>query len=244
MSNAGGISSNNNFSSELLLNKLMNGQIQSNNGNTITLGTRSTSSKQSREGLAYGVSAANLEQGVLNATATQNAVTALLDQVKSIGKTISENNPEGTKIALGAIQTNLTELLKTKVDDVEIFGTNGLSTENGLGGSINIGSLDVIGGTAYAALNTALVAVAAASNDPTATPPAALTDAITALKPLLDAAIDELIGVSGKVGAQVGILSNSQDMLQSLAVDYGNAANNQIVSETGSSTGLLGNLLG
>lgn len=223
MSNSSGISQNNNFSAELLLNKIMNGQVQSNNGNTITLGTRSAASKLSREGAAYGVSAANLEGHIADVNAIQNTVSGILEQVKNVSKA------DDSKTALKEIGDSIAQLLLTKVGGgVSLIGDAGIEIATGLGGKVTLGGYNInADGTALMKLQGQLA-----------------TGDVTNIDLFVTNAVNQLLGVSAQVGSQIGLLSNSRDILQNFASDYGNASNNQVVMQNGSSTGLLGNVLG
>jgi len=81
-----GLVKNTDFSAELLLNKVMNKQYKSQNGNTLTLAGRLNASKLDSEAQQFGVQAENLAKAVTFADGSQDVMAELLDLAKKSTK--------------------------------------------------------------------------------------------------------------------------------------------------------------
>ena len=128
------LSVNTDFSSELLLNRIMNGQMKTDTGKTVTAGTRSTAAKLDATALSLGVSAAAVGSAKTIAQGTQSALTEVVAQLKSLRDQLASPTADKSTIA-GTYAANLTALLGTTVDDTVVLGATGknvkLGTSNG-----------------------------------------------------------------------------------------------------------------
>lgn len=80
------------LASELLLNKIMNGQVQTSTGQTITAAGRTLSSTLGASGYAAKVGVTNMEYGEGLTSAAQNEISSLKDKLQQIKKSITDVN--------------------------------------------------------------------------------------------------------------------------------------------------------
>ena len=219
------LSVNTDFSSELLLNRIMNGQMKTDTGKTVTAGTRSTAAKLDATALSLGVSAAAVGSAKTIAQGTQSALTEVVAQLKSLRDQLASPTADKSTIA-GTYTANLTALLGTTVDGVAVLGNAGKAVDLGAGsGTFTVGKVNLANQTNYGLLQTALGT------------PATLTTT------LVDNAIKEVNTLLSVEGGKYSLLANRVDMLNDLTTTYQTASDDQAVSTGGSASSLL-NALG
>lgn len=228
------LSTSNDFAAELLLNRIMNGQLKADSGKTVTAGSRALAARLDTTAQSYGSLSSNVAAAQTLVQGAQDAVTEMISQLKYYTSAISNMDVADAKALWTDINTNLTALLATVIDDgsgapLAVLGSTGKAVSLGLGTAetTTVGGLDVASGTAYSAL-TSGVSGATATSD---------------IQSLCDDAIDELYGVVTRCGAQANLLANRYDMLNDLATTYHTASDEQATSTGGSASSLLNALL-
>jgi len=214
------------FAAELLLNRIMNGQLASETGKTVTAANRALASTFDQTAQSYGVIAENVANGMTIVEGTQNALTELVDQVKSLSElcSSSENDSQAQSLALG-IKDNIDAILASVVQGTTVLGDQGRTLTIGEGGSetLDVGKAAInASGTAFNTLYTGLSSI---------TPSSA--------QALCSDALDELYGAIAKQGAQYSILSNRYDLLNDLASTYHKASDDEAKQNTTSTDTLL-----
>ncbi|MBQ7607732.1 MAG: hypothetical protein IJU76_07140 [Desulfovibrionaceae bacterium] len=229
---ASGLVQNTDFSSDLLLNKVMNGQYSATSGKTITLAGRINASQLDTQATKYAVQAENVREGAVYADAVANALSEFADIAKRAGQINASMSGEALKEAATGLKAELAELVKTKADNgTDLFGASGPTVDLGQGaGTITLGQNSANGG--ISALSSALSTLAEGSN-------------ITATGSgnTLEVAQTKLLGEISDASAKAALLENRYTSLNDLISSYKNASDDQVVNAGGNSTSLLNNLL-
>lgn len=225
-----GLVRNTDFSAELLLNKVMNKQYKTQNGNTLTLAGRLNASNLDSQAQGYGVLAGNVAKAATFADATENALTEMLDLAKRVQGAANSTSDTAAMQKLGtALQSEYDSLLASSVDNVALIGGT-KEAKLGLGSSsITLGSADYGTAGALGNLKTALAAMSAGSTT---------TDPTT-----LDTTISQLNAAVAAEGSKASVLHNRYDALNDLSASYLQASNDQAVTAGGSASSLLNSLL-
>ncbi|MBQ7606467.1 MAG: hypothetical protein IJU76_00545 [Desulfovibrionaceae bacterium] len=223
------------FASELLLNRVMNGQAEAQSGMTVTAANRALASKFDAAGYSYNVLAENVAEGMTIVDTTQNALTELLSQVKRFGELVSsaEDSSMATELAK-SMQKNFDAILDTESHGVRVLqnagkeitmGENFVLGSNGVRDVLPVGNVDIANssgafGTLYDAITSSSVTADNAmdyAND----------------------AVDQILGAIAKEGARHQILSNRYTMLNDLASTYHKASDDEAKQNVASDYTLL-----
>lgn len=225
-----GLVKNTDFPSDLILNKVMNGQYSATSGKTITLAGRVNAAKLDAQATAYGVEAENARQGAVYGDAVANALSEIADIAKRASQAnVSMDSAELKSYATG-LYTELEALLKTKAADgsTALFGGTGPTFDLGQGsGTVTLGQASSAGG--IAALTKAFSSLTAGTN-------------------LTDGSIEEAQGLLladvSTASAKAALFENRYNSLNDLISSYQSASTDQVVNAGGNSTSLLNNLIG
>lgn len=225
---------NNDFASELVLNRIMNGQIKSDTGKTVTAAGRVMASRLDATAFANSVAAANVSNGLTIAQSAQNAMTELAAKVKKLQElgATAKTNDEVQAYAAG-MKTEIEALLDTQADGAEVIGgkagDKALQTVDlGLGsGPVNVGVQVNKSGTKFNDLYAVLSTGATQAN----------------IDGLCSDAIDELYAAIATVGSQYDTMNNRYQMLNDLNETYHAASDMQAVTAGGSASSLLSRIL-
>lgn len=224
---ASGLVQNTDFSSDLLLNKIMNGQYSATSGKSITLAGRLNASDLDTQATTYAVQAENVRKSSVYADALANGLSEIADIAKRAAQYNASMDGEALKKAAAGLQQELTSLLNTTTDGGNKLFSSVISTDLGQGaGSVVIASNISAGG--ISSLSTALSTLAAGSN-------------ITGTD--LEKAQQVLLGEISDASAKAALLENRYNSLNDLISSYRNASDEQVVNAGGNSTSLLNNLL-
>lgn len=242
MANTGLVQSTD-FSSDLLLNKVMNGQYRANSGKTITLAGRINAVTLDGQATQYNVQAENARLGAIDADAVANSLTEIADIAKraiQINKTMS-----GDDLAAAAtgLKDELDAILKTENSNGDLlFGTDTVKHDLGQGsGEITISVDPTKGG--IKALSDALTSMSTATpDDPSTTadesvPPTPAADGV------LEGAFGNILAETTNAASKAALFQNRYSSLNDLTTSYASASNDQVVNAGGNSTSLLNNLL-
>lgn len=211
---------NTDFASELLLNRIMNGQVKTQSGKTVTAGTRSAAARLDTAALAMGVTSAGVAEGKIIAQGTQNALTEVLSQLKSLSDILSDPNVDKTAIS-SVFDNNLDTLLATEIEGIAVLADTGKSiTLDAAGNTLTVGNADLANATAFKALRTAL-----GTSSPTTQ--------------LVEDAIKEVSQMISTQGTTYSLLANRVTMLDDLIGTYKEASTDQGISRGGSASDLL-----
>ncbi|MBO4334610.1 MAG: hypothetical protein J5846_02085 [Desulfovibrio sp.] len=219
-----GLVENTDFAAELLLNKVMNGQYRAESGKTLTMAGRINAANLDATAKTYNVSAENIQKGSVIADATQDALTEMIALAKKVQEASLVTTDANALSKLGTEFSNqFAALYDTEVEGVSVLqGTTGVDL--GLGGSVSVG---VSGDTDLNALSTAIGTMAGGGT----------------ISQNLDDIIAHLYVTVATEGSKASLLGNRYDTLNDLAANYKVASDNQAVTEGGSPTSLLNNLL-
>lgn len=219
-----GLVQNTDFSAELLLNKVMNKQLKTQNGNTITLTGRMNASKLDAQAQSYGVLAENVAKGATIATATQNALTEMLSLAKKAQEANVMTDTDQMKKLGKELQNQYSALISTQVEGVSVL-QGSTAFDLGLGsGNLTLG----LGNNSsfLSSLNTALGSISGGSSASN-----------------LDTIVNDLYGLLSVEGTKADLVNNRYDAINDLVSSYKTASDNQVVTEGGSATSLLNSLL-
>lgn len=225
---------NNDFASELVLNRIMNGQIKSDTGKTVTAAGRVMASRLDATAFANSVAAANVSNGLTIAQSAQNAMTELAAKVKKLQELGATAKTDGEVQAYATgMQAEIDALLDTQADGAAVIGGKAgdqdlQTVDLGLGsGTIGVGVQVNKSGTKFNALYTKLSTGATQAN----------------IDGLCSAAIDELYAAIATVGSQYDTMNNRYQMLNDLNETYHAASDMQAVTAGGSASSLLSRIL-
>lgn len=217
------IERNTDFAAELLINRVMNGQLETKNGKTINAASRLMATRHDATAFSCDVLAENVAWGKTIVQGTQNALTELVDQVKKIRETFSVDDASvrNSDIASSFVD-QLNAILQTEVNGLQVLSSGtGLDLNIGINSQdfINIGNADVSSGSAFSTLynklSTTGVDYSTISDD-------------------CDKALEELFEAIANQGVKYKILDNRYVMLNDLASSYHDASDDQAVNMGGS----------
>ncbi|MBQ7585948.1 MAG: hypothetical protein IJU40_06860 [Desulfovibrionaceae bacterium] len=219
------IERNTDFAAELLINRVMNGQLETINGKTINAASRLMATRHDATAFSCDVLAENVAWGKTIVQGTQNALTELVDQVKKIRETFSVDDASvrNSDIASSYVD-QLNAILQTEVNGLKVLNGSGTGLDLNIGINsqdfINIGNANVLSGSAFSTLYTNL-SITSGSDYST-------------ISDYCDKAIEELYGAIANQGVKYKILDNRYVMLNDLASSYHDASDDQAVNMGGS----------
>ena len=239
MSNS--ISGGSDLAAELLLNKIMNGQIKTESGKTVTAGTRAKSSELNRQAIEPSIASANVKAGTAKALEIQTHLTEAKTYFENLDKALAGATLDTAKSLAKDAQTYIANLALREVDGVAVFNA-GSTTDVSLGvgtESLALGgiALDTAFAVADTGLTASLAGILAATDDTT------LATAVGKARTGLDDAIDVSNAGLGLTGMQVSTLEGRSVILDDIAATYTDAATKQSIVATGGASGLLNNVL-
>lgn len=216
------------FASELLLNRVMNGQQEPESGKTITAANRALASKFDATSYTYGVLAENAAVGKTIVDTTQNALTELLDQVKSVGQNLTGLDGSTAQslagVAVNALDAILAtessaapgkKLLQSDTFPITIGEIPTNSSDIGTVDTLTVGGINInASGLALDNLRTELVGIAGGT----------ITYDSARLAQLTSKAQDQIMGAIAREGSRQQILSNRYDLLNDLITSYHQAS--------------------
>lgn len=228
MASTSGLIQNSDFSSDLLLNKVMNGQYSATSGKTITLAGRLNAAKLDNAANKLGIEAGNVREGAVYADAVANAVSEVADIAKRASNINSSMSGDALKSAAQGLYDELTGLLGLKVDvdntSTAIFG-NTLKYNLGQGsGDFTIGQATT---GAISSLQDQLKTMTGGSTSST-----------------IDDIYGQMLGEVTNAASKAALFENRYTSMNDLLTSYRNASDDQVVNAGGNSTSLLNNLIG
>lgn len=230
------------LASELMLNKLMNGQAKTSTGQSITAAGRAMSYSLSNDAYTDRIAKTNMQYGEGLVTAAQAEVTSIKDRLTKIRADLesarTNDSASGTLFkSLGAqalrVFTEMSGTIKTaQYNGKKLFSGNTikLNAANGL-------TIDVLGKD----MNTgAFKALRASFGSANITNRTKAGDAITAI----DKAINQLIARESEYGDSIKNLQNRALLLSDQGASLDEAASAQSVAALSGAGNLLSNMLG
>lgn len=229
---------NRDFSSQLLLNKIANGQLRSESGKTITMAGIANAARLDANAKALGSVAANVATGVVLAEGAQGLMTEIRAQVQKLGELAQSGATSGVSnvsnyvnMTLQPVVNSINTLLQSQVDGVQVLGAGAGTTRNIVvdtnGNSVTVGGLDL--NTSGTKLNTALTSLSSITD----------SSGLTTLASTAADAVDELSGRIQTQGAQTSFLKNRADSLNDMIASHTKASLRQVVTAGGSASSLL-----
>lgn len=232
------------FASELLLNKLMNGQVQSSTGKTVTAAGRALSYAMSGKAYEYNVAEANMINGAGMVSAAQAEVTNVKDQLDKLKKDmVTLQNTSGAKAteikALGATAKTVLDaigssLSKAKYNNMSLFDGAGQTLKAGDNSTIKVLGQTVSLTVGKLKVLSTLVGSAKLTNL------AKLSSSITAV----DDAINEMLQYMSNYSYSLKEVQNRALILAEKGESLNAAASGQAITGVSGANGLLDNILG
>lgn len=247
--------SGNSLAAELLLNKIMNGQVQTESGKTVTAGSRMKASELNRQAVGPSIASANVKAGVATAVEIQTRLTEAKAYLENLDKALADTTMEaGKKVAADAVKF-MNNFATTKIDSVTVFGAppvagppatgdpNTIDISLGLGGDtdvLTLGGIDFseyvqAGATTNAAVNLKSLADAGTQE--------AFDTALALVLTDLETGIAKANSNIGLTGMQIQTLEGRSAILDDLSATFTDAAAQQFVVGTGGANDLLNNVL-
>ncbi len=227
------LSQDSDFASELLLNRVMNGQAEPSSGMTVTAANRALASKFDATSYNYNVLAENVAEGMTIVDTTQDALTELLSHVKRFGELLetADNSTMASELAQ-SLKKNFDLILDTESHGVKVLQNGGKNITLGedfssSGGNdvLPVGNVDILNssgafGTLYDAISSGSVTSDNAME-------------------LAKNATEQIVGAIAHEGARHMILSNRYSMLNDLASTYHKASDDEAKQNVASDNTLL-----
>lgn len=234
------------LASELLLNKIMNGQVQTSTGQSITAAGRAVANRLSSTAYEMRTAEKNMVYGESLASAAQSEVTGLKDMLISMKKNLidANNNDGAVKTDFVNMQTALKEgfaqysaaMSAAAFNGTKLFATAAktqkLNAGNGLTLSL-LGDKLMANATVMTTLKAKLVSASITGK----------TSAGTA-KTAIEAAIGVLEGYEAKYGESIKALQNRQILLADEGASLDGTAAAQSVAGLSGASNLLSSMLG
>lgn len=228
------LTTNSDFASELVLNRIMNGQLKSDTGKTVTAGGRATASRLNATAHANAVAASNVAAGLTLATGAQNALTELVKKVETLRKDAAAAKDDDEAKAIAAtIRNDIDAILQTQIDATFVLG--GKDGDKDLGtvslgldsGNATVGVKVNEGTTKFKVLYGKLGSFT-------------IEDATSET---MTNAINELYQDIALAGSQYETLNDRYEMINDLNTTYKTASDNQAITEGGSASSLLSQII-
>lgn len=214
------------FAAELMLNRVMNGQMQTSRGSTVNSASRNMATRFDATGLSYGVLAENIAVGKAVVEGTQNTVTEMRDYVKKLVNVFTAMSSDSDLQAMAqTLQPDFANYFQTQYKGYQVFqgGTNNLTLGDPRSEYMNLTDLDFSGNTASDVV-TLSNAMQNRSID------------LTNWKTLCENALHELDEALVRKGEQINILDNRYVMYNDLVSTYHDASDNEALNMGGSTS--------
>lgn len=230
------------IASELLLNKIMNGQVKTPTGKTITAAGRAMSSQLNAAGYQAGAAAGAVASGEGYVLAAQSQVTEMLSKLQEMRTVLGGVvGTTGNYVAAGKQAQELLSYIgkisgtSAKLNGKNLFSAAGMKLNAGMGVEMTVADIVV-------SLATGRLKSVGTVGGTTA----GVKDKATADTKLaaIDAAINELNGYIAQYGSQYNMLRDRVEVLNSLDSGFKEAAAGQAINGTNGASSLLGSLLG
>ncbi|MDR1777634.1 MAG: hypothetical protein LBR31_07395 [Desulfovibrio sp.] len=232
------IAASSDLAAELVLNKIMNNQLATSTGKTVTAAGRTMAAKLSSEGYAAGAAAGAVSSGLGYVQAAQSQVTEMVAKLQELQKTFAAATSAADVVAAQTQADTAFNYITSQLLTAKIGGTSGQSLFPGSSGlTINAGmgaQIKILGSDPAATMTTLTGTVTGLS---------AATDAQTALD-ALNTAIGELEGYISDYGISYKQLSDRAAVLNDLAAGFDEAAAGQSINATQGASALLSAMLG
>lgn len=233
------IATGSDLSAELILNKIMNNQVKTSTGKTITAAGRSVAAELTSAGYAAGAAAGNVASGQGYVLAAQTQVTEMVSKLQEmqnmIGGMASGNSTTYKNIGASAkdLLDYISSLSQAKLNGKNLLSGSGLTLTAGMGVSITIINKTVSTGTGKLKNLTSVLGNTLTS----------ATDATAALT-AIDEALRELNGYIADYGISYKQLRDRVAVLNDLGQGFNEAAAAQSITATGGASDLLAAMLG
>lgn len=230
------------LASELLLNKIMNGQAQTSTGQTITAAGRAVSSRLNGDAYEAYAAKTNMEYGTSLVETAQGEFSNLRNQLEAMKANLMAvaGNGAATKTEFKNAGGNALSQWTAMSAAAATVSFNGKKLLTGASLALNGGAGLTIKVLNEKAMTGAFKSVKAKIGSANITNAAKANDAIT----MINKAIEEITGKEGKYSDVVKNLQNRSLLLESQNANLNTAAAQQSVMGMGGANNLLGTMLG
>lgn len=226
------------LASELLLNKIMNGQVQTSTGQTITAAGRALSANLSGDAYKARVAETNMAYGEGLIGAAQNELSSLKDQLLLAKQNIIDvqNRNSATNADYAKVAADTAAMVKAAYNQATVAKYNGknLVVDKTVTLNTGNGSIEVLNG-----LNVKVADIKGA----TVIKGANATELADSLK-TLDKAINALIHQEATAAGQIKAVKNKALLLADQGANLDSAAASQGVASMSGANNLLSAMLG
>lgn len=234
------------LASELLLNKIMNGQVQTSTGKSVTAAGRAVSNRLSSTAYEMRTAEKNMVYGEGLVSAAQSEVSSLKDQLinmkKNLYDVVTSQGANGTDFKTAGVAAKeafaqySAAVNGAKYNGKELFtsattGKQNLNAGNGMTITVLGDNLKTTGDASVQTLKATLTKV----NDKTSA-----SNALTAIND----AISALEGIEAKYGEDIKALQNRQLLLADEGASLDTTAAAQSVASLSGASNLLAAMLG
>jgi len=240
MSNAIG---GNNLAAELLLNKIMNGQVQTESGKTVTAGSRMKASELNRQAVAPSIASANVKAGVASAVQIQTLLTEGKNYWENLDKALADTTLiSAQKLAKDAIKF-MDTFVASEVEGKTVFGISAAAGDTTVEIQLGFGDTLGLGGIDFETDYAGTTGLKKLLDDLVAADDTAFDAALLAVRAALDTDIAKANSNLGLTGMQIQTLEGRSAVLDDLSATFTDAAAQQFVVGTGGANDLLNNVL-
>jgi len=228
----------NNLEANLFLNKVMNGQITTATGRTVTAASQGMAANLNNAGYSLGSAAPGVAGAMGLVTAAQSSIAAMrekLNQISASAAEITTATSASGQAALAKLITELTTLETSKVGTQDLFGAAGLVVNGGFGDDITV----LNSGAVLATGGSALLSAGTLVDD--------LDGSGTALKlfqTAIDTALAQLTNQDVRLTEEFTTLKDRHTLLGIMGKDLSDSTNQIYTSVGGGATGLANSVLG
>ncbi len=211
------------MASELLLNKIMNGQVKTDK--TVTAGLRSNSASLSREALTPALESAEVKESEAYAVQFQSTLTEAVNYLNNLHKSLAGADATTALKMMEDAEAFITTIQDTAINGATPFDSTTATTLN-IGNDATI----ALSTTPSATLASFITAAGTATDAKTAQ--GAITTALDALNPEL-----------ARTGLQVQTIQGRSALLDDIAATFSDASSQQYAVNTSDVTNLLNNVI-
>jgi flagellin-like hook-associated protein FlgL len=227
------IAADNDLAAELVLNKIMNQQVKTSTGKTITPAGRAMASRLNNESYAAEVAAGAVSAGMGYVQAAQSLTTEIKARLEKLSESlVGATDFAAAKKQAEDVLTYVGSLAATKIGTQELLTGTPMTIQAGMGATIEILNQNIAAIFSSGSLLSNRIASIAG--------PVSLQAAIDEI----DKTVSSLDGYISDYGVSYKQLRDRTALLNDFASGFDEAAAGQSINTTGSASSLLNAMLG